>query len=93
MTENINYSEQLKKLKEKNPVSKELLEEVKKQNKIKTAILNSISHDAKTIPEISKEINVPSEKVLWYLAGFKKYGFIYEEGKKGSYYTYKRRGE
>jgi hypothetical protein len=86
-----NYTEQLKILKEKNPPSKELLNEVKEQSRIKSAILKSVSENAKSVPEISLETGVPSHIVLWYLAGLKKYGMIFEEGKKGTYYSYKKK--
>ena len=87
---NRDYKDQLKTFKEKFPPSKALLDEVKEQNRIKAAILGSISASAKSVPEIAQATGVPSRIVLWYLAGLKKYGLIFEEGKKGTFYTYKK---
>lgn len=87
------YAEGLKTFKGKYPPSAQLLEEVRVHNRRKAAILKSVKDAAKSVPEIAEETAIPSELVLWYLAGLKKYGQIEEEGKKGSYYTYKKKGK
>lgn len=91
MAETTNYAEQLKALKQKHPPAPGLMAEVKEQNKAKAAILAAIAAEAKTVPQIAKETGLDAAVVLWFMAGLKKYGFVSDEGKKGSYYTYKKK--
>ncbi|MFX0093094.1 MAG: hypothetical protein ACFFBD_15155 [Candidatus Hodarchaeota archaeon] len=58
-------------------------------NQIKRKIRKSLNEGDKTVPEISKEIEIPSEKVHWFITSMRKYGEIKETTKrKGPYYTY-----
>lgn len=91
MAETPNYAEQLKTLRQNHPPAPELMAEVKEQNKAKAAILAAIAAEAKTVPQIAKETGLDAAVVLWFMAGLKKYGFVTDEGKKGSYYTYKKK--
>ncbi len=82
------YEKSLKELKSKKNVPQWLLDEVKIQNRIKADILKAVALEGKTVPEIAREINVPGEKVLWFISALRKYGKITESGKKGNYYLY-----
>ena len=43
-----------------------------------------------SVPEIAAEIKMPTNEVLWYLTGYKKYDIVIEEGMCGDYVLYKR---
>ena len=61
---------------------------VKEQKKILKAIKGHLENQLATVPEISKATEIPSDRVLWYLATLKKYGDIIEGEKDGSYFRY-----
>jgi predicted transcriptional regulator len=60
----------------------------KEQRKERKAIKEHLETQPATVPEISKATSIPSERVLWYLATFKKYGEIIEGEKDGGYFRY-----
>ncbi len=81
--------EQLKILnKEKGPVPKELMDYYKEMTKKQKLVLDSIK-DEKTVPEISKETNLSTSEVLWYLTGLVKYGKAEIIPAKTGYMKYK----
>jgi hypothetical protein len=41
-----------------------------------------------TVPEISSQTGIPSQKVLWYVMAMKRYGKVSEAGQAGDYYRY-----
>lgn len=61
---------------------------VKEQKKTLEAIREQLELGSKTVPEISESINLPADKVLWFMAAMKKFGEIIEAGKDGSFYRY-----
>ncbi len=77
-------------LKKNKTVPKELLDKIKEDNKIKSAILNSMKEGPKTIPEISKTTGLPLPTVMWWVMTLRKYGSIVETGEIDSdFYKYK----
>jgi predicted transcriptional regulator len=77
-------------LKKKVVVKKELLDKVKEDTKIRTAILNAMKDGPKTIPEISKLTGLPTPLVTWWVMSLRKYGAVVEEGEPSEdYYKYK----
>ena len=60
----------------------------KEQKKILKAIKGYLENQPATVPEISQETQIPSDRVLWYLATLKKYGDIIEGDKYGGYFRY-----
>ena len=62
----------------------------KEQRKFQKLICQSIRDTAKTVPEIAKEVDMPTHKVLWSLTAYKKYDIVVEEGMCGEYVLYKR---
>ncbi len=52
------------------------------------AIREALEQRPCTVPEVAAATHIPSEAVLWYLAGLKKYGKVAEAGQAGDYYLY-----
>ena len=63
---------------------------LKEQKRVQKLVCQSIREKAKTVPEIAAEIQMPTNEVLWYLTGYKKYDIVIEEGMCGDYVLYKR---
>lgn len=61
---------------------------VKAQKKERKAIREHLKNQPATVPEISKATGILSDRVLWYLATFKKYGDIMEGEKDDGYFRY-----
>jgi len=57
-------------------VSRDVKDKIKSFNNIKREILKSLKTGQKTIPQISKEINVAPEIVTYNLMTSLKYGYI-----------------
>jgi predicted Rossmann fold nucleotide-binding protein DprA/Smf involved in DNA uptake len=62
---------------------------VKAQRQIISSIEAALKDDPKTVPEISEITGLPSHEVLWWVASLKKYGFVAEAEKRGSYFAYR----
>ncbi len=63
-------------IKEKRSVSAEVKQKLKEYNQIKKLILKSLEPEAKTIPQIAAEIELPLDVVTYYLMTLRKYGKI-----------------
>jgi len=63
---------------------------LKEQKRVQKLICQSIRETAKTVPEIAAEVEMPTDEVLWYLTGYKKYDIVVEEGMCGEYVLYKK---
>ena len=66
---------------------------LKEQKQIQKLICQTIREKAKTVPEVAAEVDMPTNKVLWYLTAYKKYDLVVEEGMCGEYLLYKMIGE
>lgn len=66
-------------------VSKELIEMVKDQKKMRTTILSTLKSGPKTIPEIANETGLEQHIVTWYLMTYLKYRIVKpdEENEEG----------
>ncbi|NLI82948.1 MAG: winged helix-turn-helix domain-containing protein [Deltaproteobacteria bacterium] len=62
--------------------------ESKFQKKTIKAIQQVLEEDAATVPQIAEAVGLPTEAVLWFVAGLKKYGQIVEAGQDDSYFRY-----
>lgn len=60
----------------------------KSQKKTIKAIQQALEKEAATVPQIAEAVGLPTETVLWFLAGMKKYGQIVEAGQDDSYFRY-----
>ena len=63
---------------------------LKEQKRVQKLICQSIREQAKSVPEIAVELEMPTHEVLWYLTGYKKYDIVVEEGMCGDYVLYKK---
>lgn len=66
---------------------------LKEQKRVQKEICQFIRENPKTVPEIAEAVSMPSSEVLWYLASFKKYGIVIEDGMCGDYPLYRRTEE
>lgn len=63
---------------------------LKEQRQVQKLICQTIREKAKTVPEISAEVGIPTHKVLWYLTAYKKYDIVVEDGMCDEYVLYRR---
>ena len=63
---------------------------LKEQKRVQKEICQFIRENPKTVPEIAEAVNMPSNEVLWYLASYKKYGIVVEDGMCADYPLYKK---
>jgi len=63
---------------------------LKEQKRIQKEICQFIRENPKTVPEIAEAVGMPSNEVLWYLASYKKYGIVVEDGMCADYPLYKK---
>ncbi len=61
---------------------------LKEQKKIEKLIRRAICDNAKPVPEIAEEVDMPCPLVLWYLTAYKKYDLVVENGMFGEYVRY-----
>ena len=63
-------------LKEKRPVPKEVTEQLKYFTRTKKQLLNALKEGDKTIPQLSEELKLPGNEVVFQLMSLLKYGFV-----------------
>ena len=61
---------------------------LKQQNSVRKLLKKALKEGAKTIPEITEIVGLPSDEVLWHIVAMKKYDLVAEVGKDGEYYKY-----
>ena len=66
---------------------------LKEQKRVQKEICQFIRENPKTVPEIAEAVDMPPNEVLWYVASFKKYGLIVEDGMCADYPLYRRAEE
>lgn len=66
---------------------------LKEQKRIQREVCQFIRENPKTVPEVAEALDMPTSEILWYMASFKKYGLIVEEGMCGDYPLYKKEEE
>jgi predicted transcriptional regulator len=66
---------------------------LKEQKRIQREICQFIREKPKTVPEIAEAVDMPADEVLWYIASFKKYGIVIEDGMCADYPLYRRAEE
>ncbi len=66
---------------------------LKEQGKIERDILKLIKDRSMTVPVIAAELEMPTDRVLWFVTALKKYDQLLEDGMDGEYVLYKRREE
>ncbi len=60
----------------------------KSQKKTIQAIRAVLETEPATVPQIAAAVGMPTDTVLWFVAGMKKYGQIVEAGQDDSYFRY-----
>ncbi|MFN2145106.1 MAG: winged helix-turn-helix domain-containing protein [Anaerolineales bacterium] len=66
---------------------------LKEQKQIQRDICQFIRETPKSVPEIAEEIGLPANEVLWYVASFKKYGIVVEDGMCEDFPLYRKAEE
>ena len=66
---------------------------LKEQKRIQREICKFIRESPKSIPEIAEEVGLTTMETLWYVASYKKYGIVVEEGMCEDYPLYKKAEE
>ena len=61
---------------------------LKSDREARKAMREALRFGPKTIPELTQQLNLPGEKVTWYVMGLKRYGEIVEAGQAGDYFRY-----
>ena len=93
-TKNVSRGELLKRLRAQHAETVERTQALlKEQKRVQKEICQFIRENPKTVPEIAEAVNMPSNEVLWYIASFKKYGIVVEDGMCADYPMYRRAEE
>ena len=66
---------------------------LKEQKHIQQEVCKVLRERPKTVPEVATETGIPMQQVLWYMASFKKYGLVVENGMCGDYPLYQKAEE
>ena len=90
-TKNISRGELLKRLRTQHAETVARAQTLlKEQKRVQKEICQFIRENPKTVPEIAEAVNMPANEVLWYIASFKKYGIVVEDGMCADYPLYRR---
>jgi predicted transcriptional regulator len=93
-SENISRGEMLKRLREQHAETvKRAQALLKEQKRVQQEICKVLLDNPKTVPEIAEAVGMPAQEVLWYVASFKKYGLIVENGMCADYPLYQKAQE
>jgi predicted transcriptional regulator len=93
-TKNTSRGEMLKRLREQHAESvKRTQALLKEQKKVQQEICKVMRDNPKTVPEVAEAVGMPTHEVLWYIASFKKYGLIVENGMCADYPLYQKAEE
>ena len=63
---------------------------LKEQGKVEREILKLIKEESMTIPAIAAQIELPTDRVLWFVTALRKYDQIREDGMDGEYVLYRK---
>lgn len=90
----LSRGEMLKQLRVKHAGAVERTQAVLKEQKhVQQEICRILRERPKTVPEVAAETGIPLQQVLWYMASFKKYGLVVENGMCGDYPLYQKAEE
>jgi predicted transcriptional regulator len=92
--ETISRGEMLKRLRAQHAETVERTQVLlKEQKRVQREICQVVRENPKTVPEIAEAVGMPTNEVLWYVASFKKYGLVLENGMCGDYPLYQKAEE
>jgi hypothetical protein len=90
----LSRAEMLKKLRAEHADTVEKTQALlKKQKKVQREICKFVRETPKSVPEIAEEVGLPTNEVLWYVASFRKYGILVEDGMCEDYPLYRKAEE
>lgn len=52
------------------------------------ALREALKAGPRTVPELDRQLALPSENVMWYVMALKRYGEVVEAGRAGDYPRY-----
>jgi hypothetical protein len=61
---------------------------LKADREARKAVREALRFGPRTIPELTQQLNLPPEKVTWYVMALKRYGELVEAGQVREYYRY-----
>lgn len=72
----VEKSKTVKYLKERMTVDKGVMDNLKTFTRSKKAILNSLKEGSKTVPQLSKDLEISTEECMYQLMSLLKYGYV-----------------
>ena len=89
--ENVSRGEMLKRLRAEHAETVTRTQALlKEQKRVQKEICKFIRENPKTVPEIAEAVSMPANEVLWYIASYRKYGIVAEDGMCADYPLYKK---
>jgi predicted Rossmann fold nucleotide-binding protein DprA/Smf involved in DNA uptake len=83
--------ELLKELRRKHAAAVERTQALlKEQKKVQQKLLGALKDKPMTVPELAAASELPSDRVLWFVAALRKYGVVVENGMSGDYPLYEK---
>jgi hypothetical protein len=61
---------------------------LKRDRETRKSLREALKFGPKTIPELTRLVDLPGEKVVWYVMALKRYGEVVEAGRSGDYFRY-----
>lgn len=93
-TKDISRGEMLKRLREQHAETVARTQALlKEQKRVQQEICKILRDNPKTVPEVAEAVGMPAHEVLWYIASFKKYGLVVENGMCADYPLYQKAEE
>jgi predicted Rossmann fold nucleotide-binding protein DprA/Smf involved in DNA uptake len=90
----LSRGEVLKQLRTKHAESVERTQALLKEQKhVQQEVCRVLRERPRTVPEVAAETGIPLQQVLWYIASFRKYGLVIENGMCGDYPLYQKAEE
>jgi predicted transcriptional regulator len=66
---------------------------LKEQGKLEREIMKLIEEQPRTVAEIASLLDLPPQRVLWFLTALKKYNLVRENGMEGEYIMFMQKEE
>ena len=61
---------------------------LKSDRDTRKAVREALKSGPKTVPELARQLDLPSENVTWYVMALRRYGEVVEAGRAGDYLRY-----
>ena len=69
-------------------ISEELKGYFKNLQKVRKDITGALRTGPKTVPEIAREVGIPSKDAMWCVMALRRYGQVVEGAQRGDYFEY-----